>query len=105
MQYPGKISLLSIVQSRQFIWELHAPINSKVLPSLGPGHVDEITQLMRSAAWLLSFANLVKREEIRNLITNEWVDLVPLGSYLSKLMDFFYNDTKYITLINSGVNK
>ena len=60
---------------------------------------------MSSAPGLLGFVNLLNREEIPNLITNESVDLVPLDSYRSKLMDFFCNETKYITLINSGVNK
>ena len=31
--------------------------------------------------------NLVNREEIPNVITNQSVDLFPLGSYLSKLLD------------------
>ena len=55
---------------------------------------------MWSAAALLGFVNLVNREEIPNLIHNESVDLVPLGSYLSKLMDCFCNDTKYVQFLD-----
>ena len=34
----------------------------------------------------LGFVNLVNREEIPNVITNQSVDLFPLGSYLSTLL-------------------
>ena len=64
-----------------------------------------MTQLMCYAAGLLHFVNLVNREEIPNVITKESVDLVPLISYLSKLLDCFCNETKYIALIICGVNK
>ena len=64
-----------------------------------------MTQLMRSAAALVGFVNLVNRGEIPNLITKGSFDLFPLGSYLSKLLDCFWNETKYVTFINSGINK
>ena len=41
------------------------------------------------AAGRLCFFNLANIEEIPNLITNQSVDLFPLGSYLSKLLDAF----------------
>ena len=41
---------------------------------------------MCSAAGILGFVNLVNREEIPNLITNESVDVVPLGNYFCKLL-------------------
>ena len=57
------------------------------------------------AAGRLGFVNLVNREEIPNVITNQSVDFFPLGSYLSKWVDCWWNETKYIALISSGVNK
>ena len=42
---------------------------------------------MYLAGGRLGFVNLVNREEIPNVITNQSVDLFPLGSYLSKLLD------------------
>ena len=53
-----------------------------------------MTQLMLSAAGLLGFLNLVNREEIPNLITKYSVDLVPLVSYLTKLLDHSCKETK-----------
>ena len=55
-----------------------------------------MTQLIWSAAGLLGFVNLVNIEEI----PNESVDLVPLGSYLSKLLDPFCNETKYVQCLD-----
>ena len=60
---------------------------------------------MWSATGLLGFLNLAKREEIMNVMTKESVDFIPLASYLSKLLDVFWNERKYIALINAGVNK
>ena len=59
-----------------------------------------MTQLIWSGPVLVVFVNLVNREEIPNLITNKSVDFVPLGSYLSKLMDPFCNETKYVQLLD-----
>ena len=55
-----------------------------------------MTQLMWSAAALLGFVKLINRGEIPNLITKGSVDLFPLGSYPSKLLDCFWNETKYV---------
>ena len=52
-----------------------------------------------SAARLLGFVNLVNREEIRNVITNEYVDFVPLASYLGKLLDALCNETTYVQFL------
>ena len=61
-----------------------------------------MTQLMWSAAGVLGCVNLVNIEEI----PNESVDLVPLGSYLSKLLDLSATrQNTLITLINVGVDK
>ena len=59
-----------------------------------------MTQLTWSVPVLLILVNLVKREEIMYLIMNESVDLVPLGSYLSKLLDPFCNETKYVKFLD-----
>ena len=54
-----------------------------------------MTELMWSAAGLIGFVNLVNRK-IPNVITKESVEFVPMVSYLSKLLDCFWNDTKYV---------
>ena len=43
------------------------------------------------AAGLLGFLNLVNREEFQNIIRKGSIDLIPLASYLSKLLDTFCN--------------
>ena len=48
------------------------------------------------AAGLLGFLNLVNREEFQNIITKGSIDLIALASYLSKLLDTFCNETKYV---------
>ena len=53
-----------------------------------------MTQLMWSAEELVGFLNFVNREEIPNVITKESVNLVPLVSYLSKLLDPSCKETK-----------
>ena len=55
---------------------------------------------MWSATGLVVFVNLVNREEIINLITNESFDLVPLGNYLIELLDPFCNYTKYVQFLD-----
>ena len=48
---------------------------------------------------------LVNREEIWNLITNELVDLFPLSDWFCKLLDPSCNETKYFHWIDAGLNK
>ena len=52
------------------------------------------------AAGRLSFVNVVNIEEIPNVITNQSVDLFPLGSYLSTLLDLSWNETKYVQYLD-----
>ena len=61
---------------------------------------------MSSAAELLSFVNLVNREEIPNIITNESVDLVALSiTSVNYWIVSVMRQNTFITLINAGVNK
>ena len=55
---------------------------------------------MWSGAGLLRFVNLVKREEIPNIITKLSVDLVPLGDQFCKLLDTSCNETKYLQFLD-----
>ena len=48
---------------------------------------------------------LFEWEEICNLITNELIDLFPLGNWFCKLLDNSCNDTKYFHWIDAGLNK
>ena len=64
-----------------------------------------MTQLMLSASGLLGFGNLVNRQQMPNLITKESADLFPLDDSFCKLLYNSRNETKYIALINSHLNK
>ena len=48
------------------------------------------------AAGFLGFLNLVNRQEFQNIITKGSIDLIPLASYLSKLLDLSCKETKYV---------
>ena len=61
---------------------------------------------MSSAAELLGFVNLVNREEIPNIITNDSVDLVALSiTSVNYWIVSVMRQNTFITLINAGINK